>query len=79
MRMIGLLLALLLVAFLINQQLGSTGDENRGQDYGLEVDPSAPTVPTKPAQVEQFGQDMQKYLDEKAKQRLEAVDEQTQD
>ncbi|MFK7956818.1 MAG: hypothetical protein AB8B96_12065 [Lysobacterales bacterium] len=75
MRIIGLLLALLVIAYLINQQLGSTSQADRSQELELDVYPGAPTVPTKPADVEQFGQDMQQYLDDKAKERVEAIDE----
>jgi len=75
MRFIGLLLALLLVAFLINKQLGSGDPNNRTDALLQEQDPGAPKVPTNPGEVEQFGEDMQQYLDEQAQKRADAIRE----
>ncbi|MEM9529423.1 MAG: hypothetical protein AAGA23_00750 [Pseudomonadota bacterium] len=66
------MLVLLVIAYLVNQQLGAG---SRAPDPLLERDlnPSAPQVPTAPGDVEQFGQDMQEYLNEQAEKQAEAI------
>lgn len=75
MRLIGMLLALLLVAYLVNKQLGSGEADPPAQDIIEGTSPDAPKIPTNSADVEQYGEDMQKYLDDQVKKRAEAIRE----
>ncbi|MEM1090211.1 MAG: hypothetical protein AAGI67_07525 [Pseudomonadota bacterium] len=74
MRILGILLALLLVAYLINQQLGSKSERSQMLDAPSDS-AAAPKLPTKPGEVDQFGKDMKSYLDEEARKRAKAIDE----
>ena len=75
MRLIGILLVLLVLAYLYKQQLASDPVDSRAEKIGVELNADAPRVPTAPGDVDQFGKDMQEYMNEQAKKRAEAIDE----
>lgn len=73
MRLLGIVLVVLVVAYLVNQQLGRGSRVDPSLEQG--ADPNAPQLPTTPGDVEQFGQDMQEYLNEQAERQAEALRE----
>lgn len=73
MRLIAILLALLIVGFLINKQMGPRSDKKM-EDAQTVSDPSAPRVPTNPGEGNQFGAQMDDYMKKEAAKRAEAIE-----
>jgi hypothetical protein len=77
MRLIILLAALLIVGLLIYRQV-STSSPYEIEDPVKTSIGNAPQVPVKPQDVQQFGQDMNKYLNDAAAEKLKQIDQKTQ-
>ena len=73
MRLIGLLIALLIVAMLIYQQLG-LGPIREIEQEQIISETNAPRIPTSPKDVEQFGADINAYMNEAAAKRASELD-----
>lgn len=77
MRLIILLAALLIVGLLIYRQVGTSSPYKSEELKASSVD-NAPQVPVQPQDVQQFGQDMNKYLNDAAAEKLKQIDQKTQ-
>lgn len=79
MRLIGLVITLLLIAYLITTQLKSTSGESSyeeilGEDSALRAD-SPPRVPTSPEDVRAFKDDFNSYINQQTEKRTQEIDE----
>lgn len=74
MRLIAIMLALLIVGFLVNKQLGPRSDKNMEEAQAVS-DPNAPKVPTNPVEGNQFGAQMDDYMKKEAEKRAAAIEE----
>jgi predicted ribosome quality control (RQC) complex YloA/Tae2 family protein len=77
MRLIILLAALLTIGLLIHRQLDTSTHQIIDQSVASDVE-NAPHVPVKPQDVQKFGQDMNKYLNDAAVEKLKQIDQKTQ-
>jgi len=68
-----LLIALLIVAMLIYQQLG-LGPIREIEQEQIISETNAPRIPTSPKDVEQFGADMNDYINEAAAKRASELE-----
>ena len=71
MRLVGILIVLAIIGLLVKQQLdsgsGSDGYESISTDSGVAV----PKVPTAPGDVKKFESEMNEFMQDAAKTRLE--------
>lgn len=74
MRMIFLLVVLLIIALLLTRQIGGTS--TLAEPTSAQANQS-PHVPTRPQGVQQFGQDMDKFVQDSAARRKQQIDKQT--
>lgn len=73
MRFIAILLALLIVGLLAYKQVEPRSD-NQAQEAQEGSDPNVPKVPTNPDEVNQFGAQINDYMNEEAAKRSTAID-----
>lgn len=74
MRMIFLLVALLIIALLLTRQIGGPPAPEPATT-SLQANPP-PKVPTRPQDVQRFGEDMDKFVQDSAERRKKQIDEQ---
>lgn len=76
MQYVLLLIVVAIIGFAIVKQLEKP--ELPPEPAVVSGENTPPTVPTRPQEVEQFGQDMSRFLQDTAKEQLKDVDEMTQ-
>jgi len=76
MRYIVLLVSLLVVALLLTKQLDIGAFETSAQTHSTQ--PQPPAVPTRLQDVQQFGQDMDAFMQDAAQQRRQEIDRASQ-
>lgn len=74
MRLILLLVAMLIVGLLVTRQIGPTASQ--GRHWGGESQP--PAVPTRPQDLQQFSEGMDKFLQDSETERRRKIDQATQ-
>ena len=74
MRAIVLLVSLLVVALLLIQQLKTGASEPPTQSTSTQAQPQPPAVPTRLQDVQQFGQDMDKFMQDAEQQRRQQIE-----
>jgi Flp pilus assembly protein CpaB len=77
MRLIILLVALLVVGLLVNRQI-SNGTQHNVKSPAEKVGSDAPKIPVKPQDVQQFEEDMNKFIKDEASEQAEKIDQATQ-
>jgi len=77
MKLILLLVALLVVGLLVTQQLNKGEDASAEQAAETGTD-EPPKVPTNPADVPKFEQDMSKFMEDEAARQAERMEQATQ-
>ncbi|MCG9697397.1 hypothetical protein [Shewanella sp. Isolate11] len=76
MRMIGMLLALLIIGMLIYKQLGQgTQLSQQAAEINEASTGNVPKVPVNPNEIEQFDKDMNQFMKEEAEKREKALKE----
>ena len=73
MRLIVMLIALLIVGFLIYKQMGS-GSVQPPKEAQAIAGSNAPKVPTNPNELNQFGTQMNEYMNKVAEDRAAAIE-----
>ncbi|MCE9679040.1 hypothetical protein LZP69_07590 [Shewanella sp. AS1] len=74
MRMIGMLLALLIIGYMIYQQLGGGSQMNTQTELSKDQN-GAPQVPSDPKKLKQFEQDMDEFIKQQEEKRKQALEE----
>ena len=72
-----LLIVVVIIGFLVVQQLEKPAPEPESEPVTLSSENTLPLVPTQAQDVEQFGKDMGQFLQNSAKDQLKDVDEMT--
>lgn len=75
MRMIFLLVVLLIIALVVTRQIGGPSAPDPTSASVQTNQP--PKVPTRPQDVQKFGQDMDKFVQDSAARRQQKIEEQT--
>ena len=74
MRLIVLLVSILIVGLLIYRQVGP-GTDHQIEEPAEYSNSSAPKIPVKPQDVQKFGQDMGKYMNDAASDQAKRIDQ----
>ena len=77
MRLIILLVSLLIVGLLILRQVG-TEPNSKVQEAAGTMPGGAPKVPVKPQDVERFGQDLNKFVNDATSEQAKKIEQDTQ-
>jgi len=78
MRIISLLITLLIIGFLINQQMSSKSSSQRSIDDFFDAQGiSAPKTPTSPEEVKIFEKEINKFMQDSALERAKELEDAT--
>ena len=71
MRLIGILIVLAIIGLLVKQQLDSGSSDGRSDKISEQTGVSVPKVPTAPGDVKKFETEMNDFMQDAAKNRLD--------